>query len=63
MVEGVPVHVEESGLAIGQSHTLKYRPVPVAAEFTSTASYATGTLGPHVSRDFSDGILMLRSFL
>jgi hypothetical protein len=56
MAEGVPVHVVESRIARGQSHTLKYRPVPVAAEFTSTASYSTGTLGPHVSRDFSDGI-------
>jgi hypothetical protein len=56
IVEGVPVHVEESGLAIGQSHTLKYRPVPVAAEIISTASYSIGTLGPHLSRDFSDGI-------
>ncbi|NOT57047.1 MAG: hypothetical protein HOP18_20800 [Deltaproteobacteria bacterium] len=56
-IEGIPVHVEETEFLKGQSHEDRYyRPVPVGAEIISSASYFNGTLGPRISRDFSDGI-------
>jgi len=57
-IEGIPVVVEETGAPIMVSHWLTYyRPLPVGAGIGSnlpTGEY--GTVGPHISRDISDGI-------
>ena len=55
-IEGIPVVVEETGAPIMISHAYTYyRPLPVGAGIGSTLpTGGYGTVGPHVSRDFSD---------
>lgn len=57
-VEGIPVVIQEVGIPRRQSHQFTtFDPVPVGAGITSQApSGGNGTMGPHVSRDLSDGI-------
>ena len=58
-IEGIPVIIRESGVAMKESHWDSwYRPLPVGAHIDSpyTNGGGDGSVGPHVSRDLSDGI-------